>query len=260
MDFEKEGVDIFTQLGLTTRQAEVYLTICKLGQATVKTIATTMQIARAEVYRATSGLQKFGLIIKIISTPTIFRAIPLNEGLSFLLQRNAEKYEDKCRQAIQFLRHIKIEKLIPEDVQYYLTSGVQAANRQHLEDLSKLQISTDGIFLWRGILFVIDSNVEAYRKALKKGVKIRYIADIPRDEKMPRCIETLKEIGCFEMKSAMIVPNAGLAILDKKKVNIITVPRGLRKKMEVLSSNNPTVLELAQEYFELKWQSAKTPC
>ncbi len=58
MNLKGEDLSILTQLGLTTRQAEVYLTICKLEKATVKTCAKRLQIARAEVYRAIPHLEK----------------------------------------------------------------------------------------------------------------------------------------------------------------------------------------------------------
>ena len=82
MGLKDKDVGIFTRLGLTNRQAEVYLTIFKLGQTTVGACAKTMQIARAEIYRAISTLEKIGLVKRVIASPTIFRAIPIADGLS----------------------------------------------------------------------------------------------------------------------------------------------------------------------------------
>lgn len=94
MNNKDNGVNIFTQLGLTNRQAEVYLATFELGKPTANSIAQTLQIARSEVYRATPELQKLGLIKKIIKNPVAFTATPLSEGLSILLQRNAEKHKE----------------------------------------------------------------------------------------------------------------------------------------------------------------------
>lgn len=262
MSNQDDGDDIFTKLGLTIRQAEVYLTIVKLGQPTVKSIAQTLQIARAEVYRATPELQKLGLIKKIVTTPISFRATPLSEGLSILLEHNAEKHKEIRAKSEQFLRNFKNcnrEKPSQENFHYRLTSGFKAERREFSKGLRELQTSSDGMFFWRGILFVICSNFENYRDALKRGVKFRYIVNIPEDEKMPQIIQTLKETGSFEVKSASIVPKVGIDILDKKNAHIITATNAddsENAEIEVLRSNYPAVVALFQDYFELKWQSA----
>ena len=58
------------------------------------------------------------------------------------------------------------------------------------------------------------------------------------------------------MRFASTVPTAGINILDRKKVEFIIVPQGDYSKMQVLRSNDPALVDLAQDYFELKWQSA----
>ena len=260
-DKKDNGIDILTQLGLTIRQAEVYLAIVELGQPTAKSIAQTLQIARAEVYRASTELQKLGLIKTVIATPTSFRATPLSDGLAILLQQNAETHEENCKKAKQFLLNFKNkEKPKQEDAKYHLTSGAKCELREYSKNMMHLQTNLDGVFVWKSILVVIARTIEDYKKALKRGVKMRYIANIPEDEKMPQIIQTLKESGSFELKSALKAPNTGVTIFDKKVVHIITVPRGNHSKIEVLRSTNPTLLELAQDYFELKWKSATTPC
>jgi sugar-specific transcriptional regulator TrmB len=260
---QDNGVNIFTQLGLTNRQAEVYIAIVKLEQPTARSIAQTLQIARAEVYRATAELQKLGLIKKIVTTPTAFRATPLSEGLSILLQRNAEKHKEIRNEAKQFLRNFKNhnrEKPSQENARYYLTSGSKPVERQYLRDLSEIQTSKDCVLEWRGIIALVNRDFEYVKEALEKGVKIRYITYIPEGTKMPQIIQILTKTGSFEVKSASTIPKAGLDIFDKKLVHIITLPNSNPKEVEVLRSNNPAVAELVHEYFELKWQSATIPC
>lgn len=259
MNNKDNGVNIFTQLGLTNRQAEVYLTTFDLGQPTANSIAQTLQIARSEVYRATSQLQKLGLIKKIIKNPVAFTATPLSEGLSILLERNAEKHKENRAKAEQFLRNYshKREKPSQENAQYYLTSGSRPVKREYLRDLSEAQTSKDCIIPWRGVLFVLDRDFHCVKEALERSLKIRYITNVPEDKKIPQFIQTLMETGSFEVKSASAIPNVAIDIFDKKIVHIITVLT-YSKTIEVLRSNNLGLLALAQDYFELKWQSATT--
>lgn len=260
MSQQDNGVNVFTQLGLTKRQAEVYIAIVRLGQTTATSIAQTLQIARAEVYRATAELQKLGLIKKLVTTPTTFKATPLSEGLSILLQRNAEKHKATRNEAKQFLRNFKNynrEKPNQENAQYYLTSGSKPVDRQYLRDLSEAQTSKDCILEWRIILMIVNRDFEAINEASERGVKFRYITHVPEGEKVPRTIQTLMKTGSFEIKSVSVMPKAKLDIFDKKLVHIITSLDSPRE-IEVLRSNNPAVIDLTQDYFELKWQSATT--
>jgi sugar-specific transcriptional regulator TrmB len=107
LSLKDEDLCILTQLGLTPRQAEVYLTLCKLEYATARTCAKRLQIARAEIYRAIPILEKLGLIKRIITTPTTFKATQLTEGLSILLQRNIEKHNKIQAKADEFIKKSK---------------------------------------------------------------------------------------------------------------------------------------------------------
>jgi sugar-specific transcriptional regulator TrmB len=256
---QDNGVNILTQLGLTVRQAEAYLAIVELEQPTAKSIAQTLQVARSEVYRATLELQKHGLIKKIITTPISFRATPLAEGISILLQQNAEKHKEIRAKAEQILRNYKNnnrEKPNQENFQYGLTSGLRAVRREFVRDLAETQTSRDCILEWKIITEAVTNHFEAFKETLERGVKIRYITHILEGEKMPQIIKTLTEMGFFEVKFAPTAQKAGIDVVDKKLVRIITL--GSPIGIEVLVSNCPALADLAQDYFELKWQTATT--
>jgi sugar-specific transcriptional regulator TrmB len=258
---QDNGVNILTRLGLTNRQADIYIAIVRLGQPTAKQIAQTLQIARAEVYRATAELQRRSLIKKIVATPTAFEAILLSDALSLLLERDVEKHMAMQKEAKQFLRNFKNlnrEKQIHENSQYYLTTRLKTVERDYLRDLSEFKVSKDCILWWNVILSVVNRDFKFLNKALEKGVRIRYIANVPNDTKMPQIIRKLTKAGSFEVKFVSAIPKAGIDIFDKKIVHIITVAT-YSKIVEVLRSNNPGLLALAQDYFELKWQSATAP-
>jgi hypothetical protein len=66
------------------------------------------------------------------------------------------------------------------------------------------------------------------------------------------------KIGNFEIKNTGTKLQASIAIHDKKSFAIVTSSNSNPMEMEALWSNNPAVAKLAQEYFELKWQSTTT--
>jgi sugar-specific transcriptional regulator TrmB len=84
---QDKRIKVLNLLGLTILQAKVYLALTELEQASAKEVSQTAHEDRAEVYRTVYKLQELGLIEKKITTPTIFIAPPMKEGLRILLER-----------------------------------------------------------------------------------------------------------------------------------------------------------------------------
>jgi sugar-specific transcriptional regulator TrmB len=64
----------------------VYTALLESGPLRVSAIAKISKVARPDVYRNLSKLQKIGLVEKIIRKPVEYRAIPMKKGLSLLLE------------------------------------------------------------------------------------------------------------------------------------------------------------------------------
>ena len=88
---QDKDVETLTSLGLTVLQAKVYLALVKSGDLTIKEISKNADVARQDLYRITSELQKLGLVERLITIPTKFRAMELTHGISILLQLRREK-------------------------------------------------------------------------------------------------------------------------------------------------------------------------
>ncbi len=259
MSQKGDDLNIFTQLGMTVRQAEVYMAISELEQAKVMTIAKTAQTDRAEIYRVIPKLQKLGLIKKLVTNPVSYRAVPLSEGLSILLQLNAEKHKKIQAKAKQFLENFdNKERTNREDFQYTLTSGLKSVDREFVRHLRETKTSRDGIFEWNGILYMVNTYFKEHQKALERGVNVRYITNKPKGAKIPQAIQNLKKTGSFEIRNTTTKLEAGVVIHDKESFAVVTSSNSNPNEMEALWSNNPAVAKLAQDYFELKWKSATT--
>ena len=84
-------IQTLMKLGLTFLQATIYLTIVKLGKTGVRKISTVSNVARPDVYRIVRTLEKMGVVEKIVSTPTMYEAIPIKEVLAILLQQKIDQ-------------------------------------------------------------------------------------------------------------------------------------------------------------------------
>lgn len=86
-----EEIQVLTRLGLTITQAKVFLALCRIGTSTPKIISEESKVARQDIYRIFTELQELGFVVKGITSPVMFEAIPLQDALSFLLERRIKE-------------------------------------------------------------------------------------------------------------------------------------------------------------------------
>jgi sugar-specific transcriptional regulator TrmB len=257
---KKEDLTVFTNLGLTIRQAQVYLAIATLGHAKVATMAKKVQADRAEIYRALPKLEQLGLVQRQLTTPLIFKAVTISEAFRILLKLDAKRHYEFKADAKQFVKNFDEQPLeSPEEPQYRITLGEKAEVREYIKDIVQTQSSKDSIFAWNPMVYVLNKYADFHVKTLKRGVRYRYITQVPKDAKMPQIIQALMETGHLEIKSVLKDPKVGISIFDRSNVNIVIFPSSSRKEMQVLRSNNSDLVDSLQDYFEIKWRSAAMP-
>jgi sugar-specific transcriptional regulator TrmB len=248
-------------LGLTIRQAQVYLVIAILGQAKVSTIAKDVQADRAEIYRALPKLEELGLVQRQLTTPLIFNAMSISEAFRILLKKNAKRHCEFKANAKRFISNFDEHPLESrEETGYRITLGEKAEGREYIKETVEAQSSKDSICAWNTMVYVLSKYVDFHVKALKRGVKYRYITQVPKDVKMPQIIQALTETGRLEIKTVFKNPKTCISIFDRSSVNIVIHPSFSRKEMQVLRSSNPDIVDSMQDYFDTKWESAIMPC
>jgi len=250
---DDDHIRTLMSFGLSFLQAKVYLNLVKLDEADVKTIAKTSKVARQDIYRIMPILIKMGLGENIIAKPTIYRATPLNLGLSILLQKRKEEYVELKKKESWLLNNFNsynTKMILQEDIaQFKITSEITLILKLHRELIQKAHITIDVI-----IPFVTKPSklveIWAYLHELnmtKRSVKIRCITDKPKKSMWKQ--QALAENTNLEYKYLAIIP-FGMHIFDKKEVTLsISKESGL----PCLWSNNPNILMLAQNYFEELW-------
>jgi sugar-specific transcriptional regulator TrmB len=68
MHQENREIQVLVELGFNASQAKVYLTLFKIGEATVSRVAKTAQIDRADTYRLMNQLHEMGFVKKSLAT------------------------------------------------------------------------------------------------------------------------------------------------------------------------------------------------
>jgi sugar-specific transcriptional regulator TrmB len=259
MNPPREHVSTLVELGLSKSQAKVYLALFKSNNPNARTISTISGISRPDVYRVLGTLKDAGLVEKIISKPEKFHALSIGELVSTLLERRKRTTEKLHNKAIRLAQNLEM-KQPTEEVEhgrYCLSSGLKPVTRYYLRDLTETQKSKDCVLDRKRLLFVINRYFEHMKEVAKKGVKIRFITNIPEDKEFAQIIQTLNEVDFCELKFTLKVPRAGIDIFDRRVVHFISSSSDFENP-EVLRVTNADIVDLAQDFFELKWRSAQT--
>jgi sugar-specific transcriptional regulator TrmB len=255
-------LQILLDLGLTLKQARVYMALVESGSSRISAISKISKVARPDVYGALSKLQQLGLVEKIIETPLEYRAIPMNEALSLLLETKTEQYE-KVRAETRILRDtVKIKRPNStnqlEVSQFVLIPKGRHAIERINTAIAQAQLSMDLLLSWkrfsRGIVSTFAESIES---AWTKNVKIRFIIESPlKSETAKQLIQFCREKPFTQIKFIRYCPTTVLGIYDKKRVFLIVEPKADLPGSPALWSNNPSLIALAEDHFEILWLTA----
>jgi sugar-specific transcriptional regulator TrmB len=258
----EEDVQSVTGLGLTVSQAKVYLALCALEKATARRVSQHSKVARQEAYRILTELQEKGLVEKVIAVPTEFKAIPIEDGVRILIERQKaeiSKHEKEAAELLHKLERITAERSLQEEKgQFVLVPEREAVALRTSKALNNALTSMDSIISWRKFLYlVLNARKFGLQKALERGVKIRIITEKPEDEKsLPEILNTFKKKYFFKVKYLLDAPSAHIALFDKKEVFINTSTTHGLTETPLLWSDSPSLIAIAHDYFETTWISA----
>jgi sugar-specific transcriptional regulator TrmB len=259
--YSEEDAQILTRLGLTTRQAIVYLTLAKLGKAKISTISSTSKIDRGNTYRVMTRLQELNLVEKVIAYPSVFEALPVPEGIAMLLERKEKEqaaFKVKVKKVIE--RHKQSSEVDPiqDDCQFALIPGGKLTYRKVTEMWDSNKRTHKIIIYWKDFKHRTNQFITIWRKLLKKGIKFQAIIFFQGKEKLPKEIEDLrKQYSRFQIRSTSRPPKSTISIIDGEKAFISLAPSLFPSNSPSLWINNPILVEIIQEYFENIWLDSK---
>lgn len=258
--FDDEYVETLVKLGLNSAQAKIYLTLLALGHSDVKKLAQTAGIDRGEAYRQMEILQKTGIVEKIIDIPNKFKPIVLNEAIKVLIQQKNRENAEVTQKVKMLLEkgvtpEQRIEEgskisIIPEDY-----SHRQVPNRY--EHLQKEEVWYTQI---ENVPFALNLWDKDFKKAFARGVKLRAIAELNKPTKaLLKLVHSYaKENPNFSIRFVNPTLLTTFAVYDYKELTFYTEKKKDLNKRPVLWTTNSVLIEIFQDYFELRWKTAMT--
>jgi HTH-type transcriptional regulator, sugar sensing transcriptional regulator len=265
MQQKEEDLDVLNKLGLTILQAQTYLALTKMGKANAKTIATNSNIDRAHIYRVISSLEELKLVDKKLTVPTIYQALPLEDGIQMLLENKTEQMKNLSVLAGEIVkRNKKIlkERAQEENCDFVIIPDNKTLYRKILEMNENCQTSLDMIINLRSTLkirdavVVLDNMKRNFKTVSKKGKKIRFLTYLNEGESPVKECDSLKEIDRLEQRYTFEKPSITLTLVDRREALLNTaVPTPEGKPS--LWTKNPTVVHIFQDLFDQRWNNSK---
>lgn len=254
---ECDDAQILVGLGLTRVQAEVYLTLAKIGKGTIKSISNTAKIDRANAYRVIQKLEELNLVEKVLTTPTIFMAVPLQEGIEMLLGQKSKAYQEievKTKELLQRCKDTSKETPLNDEYEFIMLSASSSLRKLN-EMFGRLQEIHELIIYWDDLKPLLDWSINNWRTFLKKGIKIKLITYMQEEETMPTNLLALKKYPLFEIRRMSTPPTCTLTIFDERESLISTMPHA--PLCPSLWVNNPNVVSVFQNNFDQIWGKSK---
>ena len=253
-------LETLTRLGLTINESRTYLALLQQGTATARQLCKISNIARPDIYRIISILQKEGLIEKMVTRPASFQAIPARQVLPVLLNRKNLEQNDLKKKTKELLSDLKKnlpEKKLDPVSEVVIVPGKEVILQKLRDGLLKAQNSVHVVTTPSRFSLAILEFAPTYYEVLKRGVKIKITTTLHEaDEKALKIIQKLSKNPNFEVKYFSDSSPVILSIFDDNEIFVTMSATAQNFVAPALWSNNPSLIKLAENYFETKWQNA----
>jgi sugar-specific transcriptional regulator TrmB len=258
--FEQTEVQTLTDLGLTLVQARVYLALARYGVSKIALLAKASDVARPDVYRTLNKLYELGLVEKLVEVPAQFKALPIEEGIKVLLTKKHAEYERLKNETNNLLTSFKKRSILTDsDVnQFVLVPQREAIINRIRQAIDNSKDTVDVVISWKRFVHGLgDIFLESAQKASDRNIKYRYIVEkAPSEEVGEVGNRLLTTYPSFKARFLEIKPKTAFGLYDNRELFVIVDPDMDISASPALWTNNPSLIAIAQDYFEMLWQTA----
>ncbi|MDH5438622.1 MAG: MEDS domain-containing protein [Candidatus Bathyarchaeota archaeon] len=259
----EENAEMLSSFGLTHNQAKVYIAIAQLGIASVSQVSKASKVRREDVYRILPKLEKMGLIEKILGTPTKIRAIPMEEALYVLIEREQEiankRVSGLMSKKDEILKHYKRFSMetISEGTHFSLVSGREGIMSKELAMVKKAESAISIVTSRDKFTQFFNNYDQALKKATNRGIKVRMILNVT--EHADPIVRIVKE---YEYSRAPIdlkytdQPVTHYMVVDFKEVLVATSVGPTIGENPYLWTDDDSLVVLLQKNFEGLWHAS----
>ena len=256
MSIKTEDIETLIWLGLTERQARVYLTLLQIGSSGAESISKLSLVHRQEIYRVTSCLQEMGLVEIKVTSPTVFSPVPVKDALEILVNKKTgelDKVRNQTKSLIERYNHASLPAASANKPYFTIAGGNECLRKLQSaleESCASVKIACSLRRFCQG--FTIHEDL--VKNALKKKIDFQVVTERPNGESFPKWISQilLKPPPNFRLRIVREILPTAMALYDNTKLCVaIDAMSDLRTPQ--LWSNSESLIALSREYFENKW-------
>ncbi|MCW4018978.1 MAG: hypothetical protein NWF00_09925 [Candidatus Bathyarchaeota archaeon] len=255
-----EDVEVLVGLGLTGRQARVYLALLRTGVAKAKAIAALSLVNRQEIYRIIDSLQKIGLVQRNVTAPTTFTATPIAEGTKLLLAQKTSELSIMCQKATQLTKKLSQATCNPYSVasdQKPCLGTVSEGDRgkKYRQAIENTKHTLEAVTSWKRFKQTTTLFETQLQNALQNGATIHIATQKTPNQPLPKWITQTqnKKPTRLQLKTLPNPATAAITIFDHTHAAITFNPDTPLTKGPDLWTNNPTLIALSRAYFTNIW-------
>lgn len=253
----ERGIQILTKLGLTQYQARVLLALEQSGVTNANSVSIISRVPREKVYGVLQSLMEMGLVNKVLTSPTTYKALRLDQAVALLTdmrQRSLEELNTEISVLIKDYKANEPEEANTEEPSMFeQILGKDAILQDMIEAFKNAEDSIDAVLSWKNYL-ELSQFTDVLKKANRRGVKIQLVIRLPQDPQHAQEVLQTKDLS-FCKYVVSNAPSTFLQICDKKKVLIFTQTKGNLKEASAIVTNNSSFIEIANSYFLSVWQN-----
>lgn len=261
MKSSDEYISTLAELGLSISQAKVYLSLAKSRSLKAHEISSISGVDRPDVYRVLLQLEEAGLVEKIISKPEEFHAISIEKCVSNLIQRRIMKtaeLQEKALTLTQNFKRITENEELAAEFQFILIPNRGAVYAKAEKMIKSVQKIVCFMALRRRMIAWASNYSPLLEEALTRKVDFRIIMPKPKmKEHLGEPLEALMKYPNFVLRLISGSPKVGFSVWDRKEMLLSTSAIDTPFPHPTLWSNNKSVVDLSQGYFDLIWQKAQ---
>ncbi|MEM3384167.1 MAG: helix-turn-helix domain-containing protein [Nitrososphaeria archaeon] len=186
---DKKLFGLLRELGLSGREAEVYLFLWKKGPQKAHSIASYLNIDRAQTYRLLNNLKEKGMIEVTIEAPSRYVATPIEPLIESLLKTKKTEVAHLENKKQEIINYFKSLQKLPISQEYPIAKlkvivgkdGIFAKIIQMAEDAKKefLELTTSSGLIQEDIAGVTDKILAIARE--KRSIQFKILVNIIKE-------------------------------------------------------------------------------
>lgn len=255
-------IQALLDFGLTLTQAKLYLCLIILGTSNAKMLTSCSMVSRQDVYRVLNELFELGLVEKVLDKPIKFRAISIDSCLDLLtnrLNRKTEMAHDAAEIVFDDLRNNSTFSVSKDESSLIVVSGQKQLLQKFQELLDKTDYNLKVCSFSGNSFTVLFEQTSLIRQALKRKLHLQFLTSEPINEiVLEQLLRAFKDENLFKLRFLKGCFLSSFAIFDDKRIILELNSRDVFENLALLTEN-PSILNLALDYYEQKWISAKSP-